>query len=64
MTRRQTYGGRMAELEREHDEANWKHSLYLAIESQDTALIQELIKEGRDEDYDFPNIPEIKSYLS
>jgi len=64
MARRQTYGERMAEFERQQDESNWRRSLYSAIEQKDDSRIRELVKEGIGEGYDFLDVSELTAYLS
>lgn len=56
MTRRQSYGERMAEWEAEKDERNWNRALSTALDAEDYPRIEDLVVEGIDSDYDFPLI--------
>lgn len=56
MARRQTYGERMAEFDREQDQSDWKRCLYNALNRKDYLRVEELIIEGLSEDYDFPSL--------
>ncbi|MBR1802811.1 MAG: hypothetical protein IJ777_02425 [Clostridia bacterium] len=56
MARRKTYGESLSVWERQKDEAEWKRSLMLAIERRNFPLLEETLKEGLYEQYEFPNI--------
>jgi len=60
MARRLTYGERMAEFERRQDESNWNQALNRALAFKDYDRIYELVREGMDENYDFPHITDAK----
>ena len=60
MTRRQSYGERMAEWEAEQDERNWNRALSNALYTEDYSRIEDLVVEGLISDYDFPSITDKK----
>ena len=60
MTRRQTYGERMSDWERQQDERHWRNRLEKAISSKNYDEINELIQDGVYEGYDIPLIDDPK----
>lgn len=67
MTRRPTYGERMAAWEAEQDERDWKRRMEGALISVDLDSIRSLVDEGMENGYSFNEFPDntlIKHFLS
>ena len=56
MARRPTYGERMLDWEREKDQRDWSNSFLNAVSAKDYTRVEELVKEGLEDAYEFPRV--------
>ena len=56
MARRPTYGERMSDWERDKDQRDWSRAFLNAVYAKDYSRIEELVKEGLEDDYEFPQV--------